>query len=242
MRCSTIRITTIITPFQYYRPLLRAQNHRTVEYLVLIGSEHGCSLWWAGEGIEWRTEDNPDVTDNYPSLRSAVNGYHHNYDNRAQGNDSRVNYFKYFHHELEWFEYRQRISAEIASLHHREFVGNYKLVSTYGWLMRFLAQVMPIISGSKAPLPPPPRELQACFLIRVLFKMTPNWFNLFDPRLHAIRGVRRFVYLVIFVRGFVSEIPTLQESPLEMIQLLWCFKTDICIGLTSIDLVLASYS
>lgn len=54
-------------------------------------------LWWGGG-----TEENHDVTDNYPSLLTAVNGYHHNYDNRARGgNDSRVNYFKYLHEELE---------------------------------------------------------------------------------------------------------------------------------------------
>lgn len=154
---------------------------------------YGAGGFWGGG--RRGTEENHDVTDNYPSLLTAVNGYHHNYDNRARGgNDSRVNYFKYLHEELEWFEYRQRISAEIASLHHREFVGNYKLASTYGRLMRFLPRVMPMISGSTAPLQQPPRDLRACFLIRLLFKMTPNWFNLFDPRLHAIRGVRCFLY------------------------------------------------
>lgn len=194
MRCSTIGSTSIITPFQSCRPLLAALSHRTVEYLVLIGSKHGCSLW-CRRVMVGGTEENHDVTDNYPSLLTAVNGYHHNYDNRARGgNDSRVNYFKYLHEELEWFEYRQRISAKIASLHHREFVGNYKLGSTYGRLMRFLPRVMPMISGSTAPPQQPPRDLRACFLIRLLFKMTPNWFNLFDPRLHAIRGVRRFLY------------------------------------------------
>lgn len=63
-------------------PFRGALSHRTVEYLALIGSEHGRSLWY--QRVWWETEENHDVTDNYPSLLTAVNGYLHNYDNRAR--------------------------------------------------------------------------------------------------------------------------------------------------------------